>query len=68
MKLRAILKEVTDRQSREMITGIADILRDVKDKANREAIAKRMMKKFDREGVKYNHKQFLSMCNVGDNK
>lgn len=66
MKLSTILKEVSDQQSREMITGIADILRDVKDEGNRKEIAKRMIKKFDREGVKYNAEEFLKLCGVGD--
>ena len=64
MKLRDILKEVSEQQSRDMVTGIADILRDVKDKSNREEIAKRMVKKFDREGVKYDEKQFMKMCEL----
>ena len=64
MKLSTILKEVSEQQSRDMVNGIADILRDVKDKSNREEIAKRMVKKFDREGVKYDEKQFMKMCEL----
>ena len=64
MKLRAILKEVTDQQSREMVTGIAEILRMVKDDANREQIAKRMMRKFDIEGVNYDPTEFMKLSNV----
>lgn len=64
MKLSTILKEVSEQQSRDMVNGIADILRDVKDKSNREKIAKRMVKKFDREGVKYDEKQFMKMCEL----
>lgn len=64
MKLSTILKEVSEQQSRDMVTGIADILRDVKDEGNRKEIAKRMIKKFDREGVKYNAEEFLKLCGV----
>jgi len=66
MKLSTILKEVSEQQSRDMVTGIADILRDVKDEANRKKIAKRMIKKFDKEGVKYNAGEFLKLCGLGD--
>lgn len=68
MKLRTILEEVTDQQSRDMITGIADILRDVKDKANREAIAKRMIRKFEREGVKYSAEEFMKLVGIEKDK
>jgi len=64
IKLTTILKEVSEQQSRDMVTGIADILRDVKDKENRKAIAKRMVKKFDREGVKYDEQEFMKMCDI----
>lgn len=64
IKLATILKEVSDQQSRDMVNGIADILRDVKDKENRREIAKRMVKKFDREGVKYDEKGFMKKCDL----
>lgn len=64
MKLATLLKEVSEQQSRDMVNGIADILRDVKDKSNREEIAKRMVKRFDREGVKYDEKRFMKMCEL----
>jgi len=66
IKLTTILKEVSEQQSRDMVTGIADILRDVKDKENRKAIAKRMVKKFDREGVKYDEQEFMKMCDISE--
>jgi hypothetical protein len=64
IKLTTILKEVSEQQSKDMVNGIADILRDVKDKENRREIAKRMVKKFDREGVKYDEKGFMKMCGI----
>ena len=64
IKLTTMLKEVSDQQSKDMVNGIADILRDVKDKTNRLAIAKRMMNKFDREGVKYDENEFMKKCDL----
>jgi hypothetical protein len=64
IRLTSILKEVSDQQSKDMVNGIADILRDVKDKSNRTEIAKRMVKKFDREGVKYDEQEFMKKCDL----
>ena len=47
---------------REMVEGIADILTQVKDPANRRRIAKNMVADFKRENVKYNLQDFLSMA------
>jgi len=49
---------------REMVEGIADILTQVKDPANRKRIAKKMVADFKRENVKYNLQDFLSMSKV----
>ena len=49
---------------REMVEGIADILTQVKDPANRKRIAKNMVADFKRENVKYNLQDFLSMSKV----
>ena len=43
---------------------LENILRAVKDKENRREIAKRMVKKLDREGVKYDEKGFVKKCNL----
>lgn len=64
MKLQAILKEVTANRDREMVTGVAEILRQVKDETNREQIASNMMRQFDQEGVEYDQLEFLKMANV----
>jgi len=64
MKLQAILKEVTANRDREMVTGVAEILRQVRDETNREQIATNMMRQFDQEGVEYDQLEFLRMANV----
>ena len=64
IKLTAILKEVSEQQSRDMVNGIADILRDVRDKENRREIANRMVKKFKREGVQHEEEAFMKKCGL----
>lgn len=49
---------------REMVEGIADILTQVTDPANRRRIAKNMVADFKRENVNYNLQDFLSMAKV----
>ena len=64
MKLANILREVTSNRDREMVTGVADILRGVRDESNREELADKMMRQFDEEGVQYDQLEFLKMANV----
>jgi hypothetical protein len=49
---------------KEMVEGIADILRRVKDKENRKQIADKMVSDFEEEGVKYNLKDFRKAAKV----
>jgi len=49
---------------REMVEGIADILTQVKDPANRKAIAENMVADFKAEGVNYNLQDFLQRAQV----
>jgi hypothetical protein len=64
VKLTAILKEVESNRDREMVTGVADILKRIKDEQNRRELADRMMKQFDRERVQYDEEEFLKMAKV----
>lgn len=49
---------------KEMVEGIADILRQVKSMKNRLRIAKNMMDDFEEEDVEYNKDKFLSMARI----
>jgi hypothetical protein len=49
---------------KEMVEGIADILRKVKDKKNRKEIAKKMVDDFDEEEVEYNLDDFMEAAQV----
>ena len=42
-----------------MVSGIIDILKKVKDKENRMAIADDMVAQFKREKIKFDYKKFL---------
>jgi len=43
----------------QMVSGIIDILKKVKDKENRMAIADDMVKQFKREKIKFDYKKFI---------
>lgn len=52
-------------QEKEMIEGIAEILRGVKDENNRKELAIAELLKLKSEGIKVDEEQFLSMCDIG---
>jgi hypothetical protein len=63
IKLTQLLKEAHE-HDRDMVVGVAEILRMVDDIDNRDDIADEMMDKFDREGVDYDVDEFLQMCGL----
>jgi hypothetical protein len=56
--------EVEDDDDKEMIDGVASILRRVKDKKNRLQLANQLAKQFNREKVKYDLPSFLAKSKV----
>jgi len=50
---------VKDDADKEMVDGIIDILKQVKDIENRKSIAKNMIAQFDIENVEYDHDKFM---------
>jgi len=55
--------EVED-DDKEMVNGVASILRGVKSKSNRLQLANKLAKQFNREKVNYDLKSFLKKSNV----
>lgn len=53
-----------DNDDKEMVEGVASILRGVKDKKNRLQLANKMAKQFNREKVRYNLADFLKKSKV----
>jgi predicted DNA-binding protein YlxM (UPF0122 family) len=67
IKLAQLLKEASSKDhshDRDMVVGVAEILRMVDDMDNRDDIADEMMDKFDREDVNYDVDEFLQMCGL----
>jgi len=56
--------EVEDDDDKEMVEGVASILRDVKSKKNRLQLANKLAKQFNREKVKYSLPEFLKKSKV----
>ena len=68
LRLTHLLKEAEEPNhdfDRDMVVGVAEILRMVDDIDNRAEIADRMMDKFDSEDVNYDAGEFMSMSGVG---
>jgi hypothetical protein len=49
---------------KQMVNGVASILRRVKDKKNRKQLAGQLSKQFNREKVKYDLPSFLAKSKV----
>jgi predicted TIM-barrel fold metal-dependent hydrolase len=54
-----IKAELEDDNDYQMVSGIIDILKKVKDKENRMEIANDMVKQFKRQKIKFDYKKFL---------
>ena len=68
IKLISLIKEVEVGQGhendRDMVVGVAEILRMVDDMNNRKQIAEAMLRKFESEDVIYDAKEFLTLCGI----
>ena len=54
-----IKSELEDNNDYQMVSGIIDILKKVKDKENRMEIANDMVSQFKREKIKFDYDNFL---------
>jgi hypothetical protein len=63
-----VMKEVEvgpgHENDRDMVTGVAEILRMVDDMNNRKQIADAMLRKFKSEDVIHNSDEFLTLCGI----
>lgn len=68
IKLSSLINEAEVEQGhendRDMVTGVAEIIRMVNDVNNRKEIADAMLKKFNNEDVIHNVKEFLTLCEL----
>jgi hypothetical protein len=68
IKLSSLINEVEVGQGhendRDMVVGVAEILRMVDDINNRKEIADSMLRKFKSEDVIHNAGEFLTLCGI----
>jgi hypothetical protein len=68
IKLSSLINEVEVGQGhendRDMVVGVAEILRMVDDMNNRKEIAEAMLRKFKSEDVIHNAGEFLTLCGI----
>jgi len=58
------LEEVEGSQEKEMIQGIAEILRGVKDVDNRKKLAIKQLSQLKSEGINIDEEKFFTMCDI----
>jgi hypothetical protein len=51
-----------DSNQQDMVYGIVDIIKKIKNKDNRLSVANDMIKKFKEEDIKFDYNEFLNMC------
>jgi hypothetical protein len=52
----------SDQNDKEMVDGIIEIIKQIKDTSNRKEVAQNMVKKLKREKVDFDHIDFLKRC------
>ena len=58
------IKDLSSRDEKPMIIGIAQILRGVKDKENRQSLANKQVKQFKKEGIQFDYTEFFKLCGL----
>lgn len=48
----------------DMVYGIIDLIKRVKDLDNRQEIADHMIRQFKQEGIQFDYSQFFAMCGL----
>jgi hypothetical protein len=59
------LADSVDRDQRDMITGIVEIIRQVDDEGNRRRIVTGLTRKLRGEGIKLDGEMFAQACGLG---
>jgi len=55
-------EDSSNQNDKEMVDGIIDIIKQIKDTSNRKEVAQNMIKKLKREKVDFDHVDFLKRC------
>lgn len=58
------IQDLSPRNERPMVEGIASILRKIRDIENRREIAKSQIREFKRDGIRFDYAQFLELCGL----
>jgi hypothetical protein len=58
------IAQLDPREEQPMIKGIAQILRGVRDKRNRQELAERQVKGFRKEGIRFDYAEFFKLCGL----
>jgi hypothetical protein len=56
------LEDSSNQNDKEMVDGIIEIIKQIKDTSNRKEVAQNMIKKLKREKVDFDHVDFLKRC------
>jgi len=57
------IKDLSTRDEKPMVTGIAKILRQVRDLSNRKEMIDAQIEDFRNEGILFDYEEFKKLCN-----
>jgi hypothetical protein len=55
--------DLDPKREQPMVTGIARIIRRIRDEENRKEIADTQIQEFREEGIEFDYDEFLKLCN-----
>ena len=58
------IKDLSGKNEKPMVTGIAKIISRVKDPVNRKEMANTQIEDFKEEGIYFDYEEFLKLCDV----
>jgi hypothetical protein len=58
------IAQLSSRDERPMVEGIAKILRGVRDKGNRRELADSQVREFKKEGIRFDYEEFFRLCDL----
>ena len=58
------IKELPPNKERPMVEGVAEILRGVEDQRNRLALARKQVREFKKEGIRFDYSEFFKLCGL----
>lgn len=58
------ISDLSSKEEKPMVMGIAEIINRVKDPANKKEMVEASIEDFKREGIEFDYDEFRKLCNI----